>query len=963
MNAIEIRPIFVFVLVAILAGGGCGNQHDNNGNDQSRNVSLEMEPAATSVDPVVALRRLMNDHAAQGEYEKAADVALALAESAVADPVSELQLAFNWHMHAANVVEAEQDMMRAIAIAPDDPRGHRGMAELLNAQGRRFEARRHTLEIAKLNVITQRELLSLIDTSGPFELVSFRTILDPTTTNVFDLCKARYEYVGGENLALAIATLDRLHFAGPLSPAIEAFRGQLLAETRDSDRFQMWLAEVPDGAPEYPEYWSAVGLWLVHLGRDQEAIHAFGEVLLRDPTARSALRSILSALTRIGDSEKLSVVQETLAALDRIFRIASMANSDHAVEIGNQLQKLGRPWEANGWYRIAFEQGNSPYSRFQELQQRQEKIRIWETKAGAANIGLARVNTMLGFDFRDYPKPNLNSLAISNDAVERNSFLHPLLFHDIAPKVGLTSSFASGYSVNSGNFLLHQANGGGIAALDFDLDGRCDLYMAQSDGDPNKHKSSVANELYRHLPEARFDEVGGASLTADQGFGQGVCAADVNQDGFPDLLVANIGSNVLYINQGDGTFRERSDLLMDPADEKWTSSIAVADLSGDGLPEIIEVNYVDDPLIFQRPCRGKSLDCTPQRFRAATDRIRRSLGDGRFRSWSGADQIDKLPNYGFGIVVTDFDGKDGNDIFVANDGDLNHFWKSVSAIAGTIDDFELTEVAGLVGCSVGAKGLSQGCMGTTTGDFDRNGFLDVAITNFYNEPMNLFLQEPSGLFIDQSYNYGLVDPSKDVLGFGIQADDFDNDGWLDLAILNGHIYDARYADIPFQMAAQLVRGGSSGFLTQDPLIGGPYWQRRQLGRTLAKFDWNRDGRIDLVANHLDQPTAILQNDTIAENWMQLELVGVQSERDAIGARVVIRVGEEEWTLWQTAGDGYMCTNESMLHVGIGSAIAVDQIEITWPSGSFQIHESLLANHRYLFVEGQKIPTPRRLPHD
>jgi hypothetical protein len=249
-------------------------------------------------------------------------------------------------------------------------------------------------------------------------------------------------------------------------------------------------------------------------------------------------------------------------------------------------------------------------------------------------------------------------------------------------------------------------------------------------------------------------------------------------------------------------------------------------------------------------------------------------------------------------------------------------------------------------------------MGIASGDFDRNGRLDLLITNFYNEPVNLFLQNDSGFFVDEALQYGLVQPSTGVLGFGTQAADFDNDGWLDLAILNGHIYDASYAEIPFRMASQLMRGTKGGFSLQDAETAGPYWRRQQLARTLALFDWNRDGRMDMVANHLDQPIAILQNDSQSQNWLQLELVGTTSERDATGSRVAVHAGGQHWTGWQIGGDGYMCTNEPVIHFGIGNAETIDKIEIRWPSGTTQTWTGVEPNGRYLVVEGEEQMTRR-----
>ncbi len=248
-------------------------------------------------------------------------------------------------------------------------------------------------------------------------------------------------------------------------------------------------------------------------------------------------------------------------------------------------------------------------------------------------------------------------------------------------------------------------------------------------------------------------------------------------------------------------------------------------------------------------------------------------------------------------------------------------------------------------------------MGIASGDFDRNGLLDLVITNFHNEPVNLFLQSASGIFLDQALKYGLAGPTKDVLGFGCQAADFDHDGWLDLAISNGHIYDATYAGIPFRMRSQLFRGSPAGFALQDRDEAGGYWQREHLGRTLALFDVDRDGRMDVVTNHLDQPIGILRNRSNAKHWLQIELVGTSSERDAIGSRLVVKAGEEAWTRWRTGGDGYMCSNEPLVHFGIGDANRVESLRIDWPSGNTQEVKGLQADRRYLIVEGEE-PYPR-----
>jgi hypothetical protein len=382
-------------------------------------------------------------------------------------------------------------------------------------------------------------------------------------------------------------------------------------------------------------------------------------------------------------------------------------------------------------------------------------------------------------------------------------------------------------------------------------------------------------------------------------------------------------------------------------------------VNGDHLPDVIEVNYLNDPLIFQRKCQDKRLDCTPQRFRAASDRIFENLGDGTYAvATTGSGSMNASPNYGFGLIVTTFGHSGGNEIFVSNDGDLNHFWKSLPMDDAGKTGWKLVESAGVSGCSIGVSGISQACMGIAASDFDRNGYIDLGVTNFHNEPMNLFLQNEAGFFTDEALRFGLVENSKDMLGFGTQAADYDNDGWADIAVLNGHIYDARYAEIPFAMQPQLFRGGLNGFKIQPSASLSGYWKRSQLGRTLAMFDWNRDGKMDLLANHLDQPLALLQNESDSGNWLQVELVGTTSEREAIGARIEIESGNQRWVGWQIAGDGYMCTNESLIHLGLGSHDVIDKLTVHWPATEPQVFEQVSTNQRFLVVEGQDSVVPR-----
>jgi hypothetical protein len=241
------------------------------------------------------------------------------------------------------------------------------------------------------------------------------------------------------------------------------------------------------------------------------------------------------------------------------------------------------------------------------------------------------------------------------------------------------------------------------------------------------------------------------------------------------------------------------------------------------------------------------------------------------------------------------------------------------------------------------------------------------ITNFASQSSNLYLQNRQGLFFDRAAQFGLHEPTMPMVGFGTQALDVDHDGWLDLAIVNGHVRNrTNRGQEAYRMLPQLFRGKPNALeLVDREELADPYWSTPNLGRPLATLDWNRDGRTDLVASHLDVPAALLENRTQAADWIQLELVGTTSERDAIGARVKIEYGDESWVRWVTSGDGFHCKNQPIIHAGLGDLKPQHQhsglITVSWPSGRVQTFADLEANQCFLLVEDQPEAFPREHP--
>lgn len=951
--------------------------NDAAANDTQRDLekAFQLHQAGKSTDALKIIRELLvadpqnkhalaiaiDIHASQNDPCQAAEMANDLASTDQANASKILVRAFDWNLKCRNFTEAENNLLDAIESNPLDPAPRRLLAQFFNAQGRRQQASQQVLELLRLGAATHHETLSLIDRSGPFMLASFDTFLDASQPSLFDLGQARMRYVAfNESPDVILESLKPLLTQFPNEPGLFAFFARVSAETGKLQQWQDLIDRFPATTDQHSEYWRALGYILVDQERHTEAIRAFGEAIRIDPTDRQSLRSIAKSLETIGKETEAEYTRTKLAVLDQIFRIAKDADADQSLWISQQLQDLLRPWEAEAWRIRSATQSGWGDRALAELGNRREAILAWEQKAKPEQIRDAALQKLIGFDIRQWPVPDIQ-IAKGTEASKPKLQIateQDLRFENVAQSLGIDTVFNSGLDPDSGVFYAYQVNGGGMAAIDYDLDGRCDIYVAQAGGRPNDPFGSDANQLFRLGYDGTFTDVTNHCRTGDRGYGQGICVGDINQDGFPDLIVANIGKNVLYINQGDGTFVDASDRLLDNAD-RWTSSIGLADLNGDALPEILEINYIDDQAAFQLRCDGEYLPCQPQRFNKALDRIFLANPDGTFRTWNQFDASNTNPKLGFGLVIANFDRQFGNDFFVSNDGDFNHFWSSKPASPSSSGRFELTESAAIRGCSIGRDGSSQACMGIAFGDFNRDSTLDLHVTNFHKESVNLFMQSKAGNFSDEAVKYGLFEPSLNVLGFGTQAADYNNDGWLDLAVLNGHVFDPHDPTIDYRMRPQLFVGGRSGFILHESHNSGQYWQQRLLGRTLVMLDFNRDGRIDLLAGHLDAPVALLQNDSpMTGNWIQFELVGVTSERDAIGCEIQITTNGQTWTNWQIGGDGYMCTNEPIVHFGIGDNAIIEEATINWPSGHIDTFHQVDVNQRWLAIEGDRQLTPR-----
>jgi hypothetical protein len=348
-------------------------------------------------------------------------------------------------------------------------------------------------------------------------------------------------------------------------------------------------------------------------------------------------------------------------------------------------------------------------------------------------------------------------------------------------------------------------------------------------------------------------------------------------------------------------------------------------------------------------------------FPPGKNRILLSNGDGTWKAAPDPLLESIRTGYTLGTLVTNLDQRHGNEVFFANDVSPNNLLLSEPAPKkedGTSDAaarWELVESAAASGVAVDSIGRAQACMGISCGDQNRDGLLDIIVTNFYNEVSTLYLQTLPGVFVDGTRRSKLGQFTLDQLSFGSQFSDLDSDGWLDFIAVNGHIDDLRTENIPWQMPTQILKNQNGEFRWLRNPSPGPYFDGKWIGRGLQSLDYNVDGKPDLVATHLDRPAALLENRTPSTNhFVQWELVGTLSERDAIGAVLRVEADDEFWVTSLCDGEGYFGSNERLIHLGIGKKTILTKVRCVWPSGKEETVEGLDADKRYRWIEGQGV---------
>ena len=503
-------------------------------------------------------------------------------------------------------------------------------------------------------------------------------------------------------------------------------------------------------------------------------------------------------------------------------------------------------------------------------------------------------------------------------------------------------------------------NGGGVGVVDFDRDGWPDIYFTQGSKDPQEHdQTEHLDKLYRNLGDGRFADVTAQAGLFENSYSQGVSIGDVDNDGFPDIFVANVGANRLYLNNGDGTFTDATEAA-GVGNSTWTSSCVIADFNGDSLPDIYTVGFIQGDAITRICSTGKKrLDpCLPMEFPIAKSHLWLNRGDGHFEDVSVPAGID-LPNgKGTAVVAADLSRSGKLDLLIGNAGNPNFLLRN-AAKRGDQPRFVDQGIAS--GFSLGADGTPRFSFGLAAGDFNGDGLLDVHGTSTTEEPDTLHLQQKSGIFIDNARAAGLYESTYLKNSYGTQTIDGDLDGNLDLFVVHGNIDDLSSEYLPYEMPPGYYKNDGTAHFTSVPEETlGPYFKGKYLGRSAAKLDWNRDGREDVVISNLRAPAALLTNTTPhVGHHLTLRFVGTKSARDSIGTTVEMTVGGKKLMRQLTAGDGFQASNERILVFGLGEKTAADSVNVTWPSGQIQKLSALPGDQEVLLVEGRAEPVVLR----
>ncbi|RKU39613.1 hypothetical protein C6496_00450 [Candidatus Poribacteria bacterium] len=540
-------------------------------------------------------------------------------------------------------------------------------------------------------------------------------------------------------------------------------------------------------------------------------------------------------------------------------------------------------------------------------------------------------------------------------------------FLDVTTAAGINFQHVDG---RTGEKYLIETLGSGALFFDFDLDGHLDLYIVNAthippplDGKANQIEELPENKLYRNNGDGTFTDVTHKAGVADTGYGVGCAAADVNNDGYPDIYITNFGRNRLYSNNGDGTFTDGTQKA-GVGDERWGTSCAFLDYDLDGDLDLYVVNYMKFSIAENRwwETRGIRTYCSPtdqiagSHFVSEPDILYRNNGDSTFTDVTENVGISHRA-LGLAVAVGDYDNDGYPDIHIANDMEADQFYRNNG-------DGTFTETADLTGTGYDGNGFPGSGMGSAFGDYNNDGYLDLVVSNASDLPVVLYQNEGAAFFFDVSFISGIGAATLPYFKWAAEFFDYNNDGLLDLFVANGHLQEniSLFSDSTYPQADLLFRNthqqdGTYRFTDASTEVGLTQLPRK-VSRGAAFGDYDNDGDIDVFLNNSNQPATLLRNEGGNNNhWLMLQLIGTQSNVSAIGTKVFVKAGDLSLFREVRSGASYLSQSDLRVHFGLGENSEVDTLEVHWQSGRREQFSGLKSNQIFRIKEGHGLILP------
>ena len=849
---------------------------------------------------------------------------------------------------------AEQQFLASIALHPTFLKPRESLVKLYYIQVRPAELQRQLNAIRDVRDWNLEELfasqLTWFLSSQPLENIPILegfVAADPADV-ISSIALARH-YLINDRTQEAIELLQKAGLNEPDNLTVHGLLSECHLKLSDSKAAWRQIQHDTPTTNNPTAWWRALGrcatkaeLWpeavLAHTHtvggnpNDYEAVYLLGLAEQRCGRSDDSVRHLEQART----TEKLANAASILLKTNRERHDLLSAS---ILEVGRLLLELRRPQEALPWL-----------SAFLTMRPNHaEAITLWKQ----ADSERGDISVRAPMDIDPDLMAKLSGAISAEKSIESPLPKSPepaaIRLRDVHTEVGLDFQFSNGKGAE--NYIL-QTVGGAVAVLDYDGDDRPDLFF------PNgKELEGAIAEVSQRKDQLYRNQIGGQLKEATQPAGvwssefeQGCVACDFDNDGFQDLLVGTFGPILVYRNQGDGTFIEVGEQA-GLTGIRWTSSLAAADLDRDGDLDLYVANYLKNPFVACRDNEGRPVVCSPANFEAEQDLLFVGNGDGTFTDATLKAGIQTPNGKGLGVVIADFSNDGWPDIYVANDGEPNFLFQNQTQSKGGSLSFSEWGLAS--GAALSADGRAQAGMGIACDDFDHDGWLDLYVTNFFQDYNTFYLNQKNLTFVDSTSAVRLVNPTMKTLGFGAQSVDLDLDGDGEIIVANGHIHDRRFEGTPWQMAPHCFRRLQDGTYQDIALEIGPYFRGEYIGRGVARLDFNHDFLPDAVVVHHDRPVALLVNETQKTGRaIILKLRGIQSTRDAIGARIEFRLGETDRMIEVTGGDGYCASNERTMIIGVGQTVTVPSLTVRWPSGHIDKLVDVPTNTNLVLVESR-----------